>query len=129
MGDTAHTTRVVVADGDGPTRNLVRLVLAGERWSVREAADASSAVRTVAAEVPDVLVVDVDLPGAGGLATARALRRQPATAGIAVVLLTDARRPIAIEDVDAEVAVVLQRPFGAFALLDAVERARAVAAR
>lgn len=121
--------RVVVADGDAPTRNLVQLVLAGERWHVREAADASAAVRAVAAEVPDVLVVDVDLPGAGGPATVRALRRQPATAGIGVVLLTDVAGPRPDAATRADVAVVLERPFGAFALLDAVERARAVAAR
>ena len=74
--------------------------------------------------VPEVLVVDADLPTVGGLATARALRQQPQTAGIGVVLLTDLARPVSAGDLaEARIDVVLERPFGAFALLEAVEEA------
>lgn len=119
-------TRVVVADADAPTRNLVHLTLAGEGWSVREAIDAGGTVRAVAAEVPDVLVMDADLPEVGGLATARALRQQSQTAGIRVVLLADLARPVSAGDLaEAQVDVVLERPFGSFALLEAVEQALA----
>lgn len=114
--------RLVVADADEDTRNLVHLTFAGPRWLVREAADAAGAVRTIAAEVPEVLVVDADLPTAGGLATVRALRGQPQTASIGALLLVDpAHRPDAdgLEQVGAH---VLERPFDVFALLDAVER-------
>ena len=116
--------RVVVADADAPMRNLVHLTLAGESWSVRDAVDAASTVRAVAAEVPDVLVLDADLPEVGGLATARALRQQPQTAGIGVVLLTDLTRPVSAGDLaEARIDVVLERPFGSFELLEAVEEA------
>lgn len=119
-------TRVVVADADAPTRNLVHLTFNGPGWSVRDAVDAPSAVRTVAAEVPEVLVVDADLPSVGGLATARALRQQPQTSGIGIVLLADIERPVSAGDLaEARIDVVLERPFGAFALLEAVEQARA----
>lgn len=124
----ASPTRVVVADADAPTRNLVQLTLAGAAWSVREATDAATTVRTVASEVPHVLVVDADLPEVGGLATARALRQQPQTAGIGVVLLADLRRPVSAGDLaEARVDVVLHRPFGSFELLEAVEEAIASA--
>lgn len=117
-------TRVVAADADAPTRNLVHLTLNDARWSVREAVDAASTVRTVAAEVPEVLVLDADLPAVGGLATARALRQQPQTSGIGIVLLTDLERPVAAGDLaEARVDVVLERPFGSFALLEAIEQA------
>ena len=119
-------TRVVVADADAPTRNLVHLTLNGPSWAVRDAVDATSTVRTVAAEVPEVLVVDADLPTVGGLATARALRQQPQTAHVGVVLLTDLERPVSAGDLaEARVDVVLERPFGSFALLEAVEQALA----
>lgn len=117
-------TRVVVADADAPTRNLVHLTLGGDGWSVRDATDAGAAVRAVAAEIPDVLVLDADLPEAGGLATARALRHQPRTAAIRVVLLADVTRPVPADDLAATgVDVVLERPFGAVELLEAVEQA------
>ena len=117
-------TRVVVADAHAPTRNLVQLTFCGPGWQVREATDAASTVRAVGAEVPDVLVVDADLPSVGGLATARALRQQPQTAAIGVVLLADLERPVSAGDLaEARIDVVLDRPFGAFALLEAVEQA------
>ena len=117
-------TRVVAADADAPTRNLVHLTLDGPGWAVRDAVDAASTVRTVAAEVPEVLVLDADLPSVGGLATARALRQQPQTAGIGIVLLTDLEHPVSAGDLaEARIDVVLERPFGSFALLEAVEQA------
>lgn len=117
-------TRVVVADADAPTRNLVHLTFASDGWAVREATDAASAVRTVAAEVPEVLVLDAGLPTAGGLATVRALRQQPQTARIGVVLLAElGRRPSTEQLAAASIDVVLERPFGSFALLEAVEQA------
>lgn len=115
--------RVLVADADEPTRNLVHLTFAGPTWQVREVGDVEETVRTIAEGVPDVLIIDADLPEVGGLAAARALRHQPATAGIAVLLLTDLTRPVGAGDLaEAQVDAVLERPFGSYALLEAVEQ-------
>lgn len=113
--------RVVVADADDHTRNLVHLAFASQAWSVREAVDAAGAVRVIAAEVPEVLVIDVDLPTAGGVATARALRAQAQTASVGVLMLvgpTNVPDAASLAEVDAH---VLARPFDAFDLLAGVE--------
>ena len=79
-------------------------------------------VRAVGADVPEVLVLDADLPPIGGLAAARALRRQPQTAQVRILLLTDLSRPVAADDLEAaRVDAVLERPFGAYDLFEAVE--------
>lgn len=115
-------TRVLVADGDEPTRNLVHLAFASDGWQVRDAASADQVVRAMGAGVPDLLVLDADLPHVGGLATARALRQQPQTAALRILLLTDLARPVDAQDLtDAQVDAVLERPFGAFDLFEAVE--------
>jgi DNA-binding response OmpR family regulator len=117
-----EVTRVLVADGDEPTRNLVQLTFAGPDWQVAEAADVEGLVRAVAAGVPHVILIDADLPHVGGLAAARALRQQPATAGASVLLLTDLTRPVAPGDLaESQVDAVLERPFGSFDLFEAVE--------
>lgn len=114
--------RVVVADADEDTRNMVHLAFASHDWSVREAVDAAGAVRVIAAEIPDVLVIDADLPTAGGLATARALRAQAQTAAVGVLMLVDPADALDAEGLARVGAHVLERPFDAFGLLAAVER-------
>lgn len=112
------STSVVVADADEDVRNLAQLTFASESWSVRETVDAAATVRTIAAAVPEVLVVGADLPGAGGRATVRALRGQSRTAGIGVVLLAEADAALDEELADA----VLPRPFDPLSLFVAVEQ-------
>lgn len=117
-----EVTNVLVADGDEPTRNLVHLTFAGPTWHVRDAATIDDVVRAVGASVPHLLVLDADLPHVGGLVAARALRQQPQTAGVRILLLTDLMHPIDPGDLaDAEVDAVLERPFGAFDLFEAAE--------
>lgn len=118
--------RVVVADPDEHTRDLVHLTFASHDWSVREAVDAAGAVRVIGAEVPEVLVIDADLPTAGGLATARALRAQAQTASVGILMLVGPA-DVADDDSLAEVgAHVLARPFDSFDLLAGVEQVLAV---
>lgn len=117
-----EVTRVLVADGDDATRNLVHLAFAGPGWLVQDAAAADQVVRALATSVPHLLVLDADLPHVGGLAAARALRQQPQTAAIRILLLTDLARPVDTQDLDdAQVDAVLERPFGAFDLFEAAE--------
>ncbi len=87
-----------------------------------EAEDDRSTVRALTDGVPDVLILDADLPDAGGLRVASLLRRQPDTAHVRMLLLLDmARPPRADELADVDVDGVVHRPFGTFTLLDAVE--------
>lgn len=119
----ASVTRVVIADPDEDTRNLVHLTFASDQWSVGEAVDAAGTIRSVATEIPDVLVVDAGLPGGGARATARVLRGQPRTAGIGIIVLAGAGSAPPEDTVQDHADAVLVRPFDGFALLDAVEQA------
>lgn len=118
MTDKTAPRTVLVADTDDGIRSLVRLTLGDESYEVLEAADAESALRTVATEMPDVLLVDVDLPGADGIAITRSLKSQPETDEIKVVLLFDKTDPVD-EDAGREKGVdeFLAKPFTAFTLL------------
>ncbi len=114
--------RIIVADPDAPTRNLVHLTFGDDGWEVADATTVEALVAAVADGVPDVLVLDVGLPAHGGLAAAAALRRLEVTAGVKILLVTDLASPVppqALEE--AAIDGVLSRPFGTFDLLDAVE--------
>jgi DNA-binding response OmpR family regulator len=58
--------RVLVADDDVDIRDLVRVLLERDGHEVRGAADGAEALRLLYAERPDVLLLDVDMPGLDG---------------------------------------------------------------
>lgn len=114
MGQTV----VLVADADDAIRSLVRLTLGEDSYRTLEASDTAGATEALAADRPDVLVVDVDLPGGGGLDLTRTLRSGPDGDDVRVLLMFDRGDPVD-EDAARELGIdaFLAKPFNAFALL------------
>ena len=67
--------RVLIVDED-PLAELLSMALRYEGWEVRSAGDGASAVRTARDFRPDAVVLDVGLPGLGGLAVLGQLRHE-----------------------------------------------------
>jgi CheY-like chemotaxis protein len=65
---------VLVVDDVGETRRLMRRILERSRLRVMEAASGEDALRTIASARPDVVVLDLRLPGISGLDVARSVR-------------------------------------------------------
>ncbi|GJF28014.1 DNA-binding response regulator [Kitasatospora sp. NE20-6] len=66
--------QVLVVDDDAAIRRSLERGLRLSGFAVRLAADGTAALRSAAAEPPDVLVLDVSMPGLGGTEVCRALR-------------------------------------------------------
>ncbi len=113
------TTPVLVASGDAGTRAQVLLTLGDERFTVHEAEDTDQALQVIASDLPPLIVLDAELAGAGALAVARSLRRQPETAGLRILLLSRRDAPVASDAVGVDATLAL--PFTAFALLRKVD--------
>ena len=80
--------RLLLVDDDPGLRALVRATFEAVAVDLEEAEDVQSARRAIAAEAPDVVVLDVGMPGIDGLEYARELKADPATQDIPIVLLT-----------------------------------------
>jgi len=82
---------ILVVDDEPDISALVAFHLARESYRVRTAADGTEAMRAVELEQPDLIVLDLMLPGMSGLEVLQELRRREETRHIPVLLLT-ARR-------------------------------------
>ncbi len=115
---------VLLVDDEDSLRMVMRDLLERDGWLVREAADGVQALDAVDRHAPDIVLLDLNLPGMDGYAVLDNLRSRGATRGIPVIVLT------AKGDEDNEVRVLeagandfLTKPFRARALsarLDAV---------
>jgi DNA-binding response OmpR family regulator len=81
-------TRVLVIDDEAPIRLLCRVNLEAEGMEVLEAADGPSGLETARAETPDVILLDVMMPGLDGWRVAEELLDDERTARIPIVFLT-----------------------------------------
>lgn len=81
-------TRVLVVD-DSPTILAVfRKVLTSAGCEVLEALDGESGVATARAEVPELIFLDIMMPGMNGFAALRILRRDPLTRQIPIIIIS-----------------------------------------
>src|ERR1700746_1506561 len=80
--------RVLVVDDDEVIRQLIAVNLTLEGFDVATAVDGQDCLDKVAAIDPDVITLDIMMPRLDGWVTASQLRRNPATSGIKVVLIT-----------------------------------------
>jgi DNA-binding response OmpR family regulator len=81
-------TRVLVIDDEAPIRLLCRVNLEAEGMNVLEAADGPTGLETARAETPDVILLDVMMPGLDGWRVAEELLDDDRTEGIPIVFLT-----------------------------------------
>jgi two-component system, OmpR family, response regulator MprA len=107
---------VLVVDDDGPIRRMLERTLAAEGYGVSGAGDGSAALVAVERSAPDLIVLDVGLPGLDGLAVCRRLRGK----GLALpILLLTARDTVAdrVVGLDAGADDYLVKPFAPEELL------------
>ncbi|HKY13145.1 MAG TPA: response regulator [Gaiellaceae bacterium] len=81
-------TKVLVVDDEAPIRLLCRVNLEAEKMQVLEAADGESGLELARAEKPDVVLLDVMMPGMDGWQVAERLVEDEATTQIPLVFLT-----------------------------------------
>jgi DNA-binding response OmpR family regulator len=81
-------TRVLVIDDEAPIRLLCRVNLEAEGMEVVEAADGPSGLEKARAEEPDVILLDVMMPGLDGWRVAEELLDDERNEGIPIVFLT-----------------------------------------
>jgi len=87
VGNTSSRS-ILVVDDDEPTREFIAELLSKNGFAVRTAADGPQARRQVAAALPELVILDLILPGISGFQLLTDWRRDPRTENLPVFVLT-----------------------------------------
>lgn len=122
-----HPLTVVVVDDEPDLLELVAYNIRQDGHEVVTATNGIKALEAVRSRLPDVVVLDVMMPGLSGLEVARRLRSQTETASIPIIMLTArAEEKHELEGLDAGADDYISKPFSMQVLL---ARIQAVARR
>ncbi|TFV55893.1 response regulator [Mycobacterium sp. PS03-16] len=129
VGTATSATRVLVADDNADMRDYLTNLLRGAGYTVSAVTDGRQALESVRADPPDLIISDVMMPDLDGLGLVAALRTDPRTVGLPVLLLSArAGQEASIEGLAAGADDYLVKPFAAAELLARV-RANVALAR
>ena len=116
-----HRPRVLVVDDEAPLRELIVVTL-GDGFVCEEAPDGETALSRLRESPPDLVVLDVMLPGVGGIDVLREMRADPALRDVRVVVVSawQAQEDI-VTALEAGADSFLPKPFRVEDLLSTAE--------
>lgn len=110
-------SRVLLADDNADMRDYVTRLLS-QRWRVQAVGDGAAALAAAREQAPDLVLADVMMPGMNGFELLRALRADPKTRDVPVILLSArAGEESRVEGLEAGADDYLSKPFSARELL------------
>jgi two-component system, OmpR family, phosphate regulon response regulator PhoB len=121
--------RILIVEDQTDIRKLIRMTLEFEDYEIHEAADGAFGLRMAGAVKPDLMLLDVMMPGElDGLQVCQRIKADPALASIKIVLLT-ARGQVRDREAGNQAGAdeYLVKPFSPLQLIDTIERLMATA--
>jgi two-component system KDP operon response regulator KdpE len=116
-----QSAKVLVVDDDPQVRRALRAILTGQGCTVVEARDGEEAVEEITADRPDLVLLDINMPGIDGFETCRRIRESSDVPIIMVTVRGNERDKVVALDAGADDYLV--KPFGTQELLARVRAA------
>ena len=123
--DVESMKTILVADDEEDVRVIVGMRLSRDpQYRLLEAADGPSALALARQEHPDLLILDWAMPGMNGDAVLKALRQDPATAKIPVIMMTGKEEIAALaKEYAKEAFSYIDKPFSPQELEKKIQKA------
>ena len=114
--------RILIVEDHPTMREAMRLVLEGEGYLIDEAADGRAALDEIRRDPPDLVFLDLNIPGATGADVLASVKGDPSTAKTRVIVVTATGEEGRSEAVRLGADEYFTKPFSPTALLRTVER-------
>lgn len=118
------STKILIVDDDPLIPRLYQRHLEKAGFELLSASDGEQALNLILSERPEVIVMDIMMPGMDGLSALRELKRKHATKSIPVIIVTSQSeyRICQQESQGSGAAVFLTKPFGPAKLIAEIQR-------
>jgi CheY-like chemotaxis protein len=120
---TRKRPRIMIVDDDDIMRKLMSKILVAQDYEVEAVSNAFAAIRSLQSELPDLILMDVQLPSIDGIQLTRRLKEIEAYAGIPVLMLTGrGERQVILDSRAAGAVDFIVKPFERELLLQKLQR-------
>ena len=115
------SARILIVEDHPTMREAMRLVLEREGFDIDEAADGDQALFAVRERPPDLVLLDMSIPGASGPEVLAAVKDDPSTSDVRVIVVTATGEEGRAAALASGADHYFTKPFSPIALLQAVE--------
>jgi CheY-like chemotaxis protein len=115
-------TQILIVEDHPTMREAMRMVLEHEGFAIREAADGAAALSMVRQQQPDLVFLDLNIPGTSGADVLRELKGDPDTRDVRVIIVTATGEEGREQVISLGADEYFTKPFSPLALLRTVER-------
>ena len=113
--------KILIVDDEPQIRRVLKVILAGERYEVTEARSGESALLKLREFLPELILLDINMPGMGGLETCRTIRE---ASDVPIIVLTvRSSEEDTVSALDAGADDYVTKPFGKKELLARIRAA------
>jgi CheY-like chemotaxis protein len=116
------SARILIVEDHPTMREAMRLVLEGEGFQIDEAPDGDQALEVVQREPPDLVLLDMSIPGTPGPEVLATVKGDPSTADVRVIVVTATGEEGRSAAIAGGADHYFTKPFSPIALLQAVEQ-------
>jgi CheY-like chemotaxis protein len=122
VAGTLGNAKILIVEDHPTMREAMRLVLEGEGFEIDEAADGQAALERVRADPPDLVFLDMNIPGSSGAEVLMQIKADPATDGVKVIIVTADGEEGRERAIGMGADEYFTKPFSPITLLQTVER-------
>lgn len=117
-----HPARILIVDDKAEIRDLIRMTLALSNFQLKEADNGDEALRLIREWRPDIVLLDIMMPGKDGFEVCHEVKQDPELAQTIIILLTAlAQQHDKLEGFGAGGDAYLVKPFSPFLLLESIK--------